>query len=79
VITQALASLPATISQPDRDWAEATLAEHAQNFDPRRLRVIARRVLDQLDPDGPAPAESGSLPRGRRAAHSRSPRRRDQL
>jgi hypothetical protein len=57
VITQTMAALPATVSQPDRDWAEATLAEHAQNFDPRRLSVIARRVLVQLDPDGPGPAD----------------------
>ena len=58
VITQAMAVLPSTVSQDDRDWAEATLAEHAQNFDPARLRVIARRIVDQLNPDGPAPAES---------------------
>jgi Domain of unknown function (DUF222) len=57
VITQTMAALPSTVSQGDRDWAEATLAEHAQDFDPRRLRVIARRIVDQLDPDGPAPAE----------------------
>ncbi|MGH3886261.1 MAG: DUF222 domain-containing protein [Pseudonocardiaceae bacterium] len=57
VITETMAGLPSTLSQDDRDWAEATLAEHAQNFDPRRLRVIARRIIDQLDPDGPAPAE----------------------
>jgi uncharacterized protein DUF222 len=57
VITQTMAVLPSTVSPQDRDWAEATLAEHAQNFDPRRLRVIARRIIDQLDPDGPAPAE----------------------
>ncbi len=57
VITQTMVALPSTVSQDDRDWAEATLAEHAQNFDPRRLRVIARRIVDQLDPDGPAPAE----------------------
>jgi uncharacterized protein DUF222 len=53
VITQAIAALPSTVSPHDRDWAEATLAEHAQDFDPRRLRVIARRIIDQLDPDGP--------------------------
>ena len=57
VITEAMAALPATVSPEDRDWAEATLAEHAQNFDPSRLRVIAKRIIDQLDPDGPAPAE----------------------
>jgi hypothetical protein len=53
-----MAALPSTVSPQDRDWAEATLAERAQDFDPRRLRVIARRVVDQLDPDGPAPVES---------------------
>ncbi|MGH3782643.1 MAG: DUF222 domain-containing protein [Pseudonocardiaceae bacterium] len=57
VIIQTMAALPSTISQDDRDWAEATLAEHAQNFDPHRLKVIARRIVDQFDPDGPAPAE----------------------
>ena len=62
VITQAMAALPSTVSPYDRDWAEATLAEHAQNFDPRRLRVIARRVIDQLDPDGPAPSHEPDDP-----------------
>ncbi len=57
VITQTMAALPSTVSQHDRDWAEATLAEHAPNFDPRRLSVIARRIVDQLDPDGPPPDE----------------------
>ena len=57
VITQTMAALPSAISQDDRDWAEAALAEHAHNFDPRRLRVIAQRIIDQLDPDGPAPVE----------------------
>ncbi|MGH3974757.1 MAG: DUF222 domain-containing protein, partial [Pseudonocardiaceae bacterium] len=46
-----------TVSADDRDWAEAKLAEHAAHFDPRRLRIIARRVIDQLDPDGTPPVE----------------------
>jgi hypothetical protein len=58
VIIQTMAALPATVGPPDREWADATLAQHAQDFDPRRLRVIARRVLDKLDPDGSAPVES---------------------
>lgn len=57
-----MAALPSTVSQPDRDWAEATLAEHAPNFDPHRLKVIARRVIDQLDPDGPAPSDKPDDP-----------------
>ncbi len=62
VITETMAALPSTVSQDDRDWAEATLAEHAQNFDPRRLRVIARRIVDQLDPDGPPPHDEPDDP-----------------
>jgi Domain of unknown function (DUF222) len=57
VIAQTMAVLPSTVSPQDRDWVEATLAEHAHNFDPRRLRTIAQRIVEQLDPDGPAPAE----------------------
>jgi len=65
VITQTMAALPSTVSQDDRDWAEATLAEHAQDFDPQRLRVIARRIIDQLDPDGPPhlPSRMSPVPR----------------
>jgi hypothetical protein len=62
VITQTMAMLPSTVCQYDRDWAEATLAEHAHNFDPRRLRVIARRIIDQLDPDGPPPGNEPDDP-----------------
>ena len=50
VITEAMAVLPSTVSQDDRDWAEATLAEHGQNFDPARLRVIAKRIVDSSIP-----------------------------
>jgi hypothetical protein len=57
VITQTMAQLPSMLSQHDRDQVEATLAEQARSFDPRRLSVIARRVLDQLDPDGRPPPE----------------------
>lgn len=32
-------------------------AEHARSFESRRLAILARRIRDRLDPDGPRPAE----------------------
>ncbi|MGH3781448.1 MAG: DUF222 domain-containing protein, partial [Pseudonocardiaceae bacterium] len=40
-----------------RERAEADLAGYARDFDPRRLRIIAHRLVAHLDPDGPAPGE----------------------
>lgn len=42
-----------------RQQAEATLAGYARDFDPRRLRIIAHRMLTALDPDGPEPGNDG--------------------
>src|SRR5919199_1568406 len=53
VIAEALATVPETA----RAQAEATLAGYARDFDPRRLRIIADRVLATVDPDGPEPAD----------------------
>jgi hypothetical protein len=55
VITETLGALPASVPQPARDRAEADLAGYARDFDPRRLRIIAHRMLACLDPDGPPP------------------------
>jgi len=60
VITETITALPASIPQPARDRAEADLAEYARDFDPRRLRIIAQRLVANLDPDGPSPAEDAS-------------------
>jgi hypothetical protein len=62
VIAQTMAQLPSTVSQDDRDQIEATLAQHARDFDPRQLGVIARRILDQLDPDGTPPLQEPDDP-----------------
>ncbi|MGH3913369.1 MAG: DUF222 domain-containing protein [Pseudonocardiaceae bacterium] len=56
VITETMAALPASVPEPARERAEADLAAHARDFDPRRLRIIAHRLLANLDPDGPEPA-----------------------
>jgi hypothetical protein len=57
VITETIAALPASVPPPARDRAEADLAGYARDFDPRRLRIIAGRLVATLDPDGPAPVD----------------------
>ncbi|MGH3773302.1 MAG: DUF222 domain-containing protein [Pseudonocardiaceae bacterium] len=57
VITETIAALPASVPEPARERAEADLAGYARDFDPRRLRIIAQRLVATLDPDGPPPGE----------------------
>lgn len=57
VITETMATLPASVPEPARERVEAELAGYACDFDPRRLRTIAQRILDTLDPDGPEPTD----------------------
>jgi hypothetical protein len=57
VITETITALPVSVPQSARDRAEAALAGYARDFDPRRLRIIAQRLVATLDPDGPAPGE----------------------
>jgi hypothetical protein len=57
VITETMAALPASVPQPARDRAEADLAGYARDFDPRRLRIIAQRLVATLDPDGAPPVD----------------------
>lgn len=57
VITETMVLLPASVPEPARERVEADLAGYARDFDPRRLRIIAQRMVDVLDPDGPQPAE----------------------
>jgi hypothetical protein len=54
--------LPASVPEAARERVEADLAGYACDFDPLRLRIIARRMLDVLDPDGPEPTEDDSTP-----------------
>jgi hypothetical protein len=49
--------LRAQVTPEQRDQVEADLVEYAKTFEPRRLTTLARRIRDQLDPDGPAPQE----------------------
>ncbi|MGH4016283.1 MAG: DUF222 domain-containing protein [Pseudonocardiaceae bacterium] len=52
-----MATIPASMPEPVRERVEADLAGYARDFDPRRLRTLAHRVLANLDPDGPEPAD----------------------
>jgi hypothetical protein len=61
VITEALAGLPASVPEAARQQAEATLAGDARDFDPRRLRIIADRLVATLDPNGPEPRDEAPL------------------
>jgi hypothetical protein len=57
VIAETLGALPASVTPAVRDRADADLAGYARDFDPRRLRIIAQRLLACLDPDGLPPQE----------------------
>lgn len=57
VITETMVLLPTSVPEPARERVEADLAGYARDFDPRRLRIIAQRMLDVLDPDGPEPED----------------------
>jgi hypothetical protein len=50
------------LSRPDLDSdqvaaAEQQLVRHAQQLAPKDLRVVADRIIDAVDPDGPAPVD----------------------
>ncbi len=57
VITETMAALPASVPEPARERVEADLAGYARDFDPRRLRLLAHRMLATVDPDGPEPRD----------------------
>ncbi len=57
VITEAMATLPNSVPESARERAETDLAGYAREFDPRRLRILAERIIATLDPDGPEPRD----------------------
>jgi len=59
-LTETMTLMPYSVPEPARERIERDLAAHAQDFDPRRLRVIAQRMLDVVDPDGPEPREDSA-------------------
>ena len=57
VITETVNAIPAYVSGPDREAAEAELARHARSFNSTSLHRIGQHILAHLDPDGPAPRD----------------------
>ena len=52
VITTALTDLPGWIGEAKRAEAETWLLDHAAEFGPDELRLLARRIWEVIDPDG---------------------------
>ena len=52
-----MGAIPATVSVPDRESAEAELARHARSFNSTSLHRIGLHILNHLDPDGPEPRD----------------------
>lgn len=50
VIARCLAELPADLDRAIRDRAERELVARAAEFDPRRLRILGRRILEIVAP-----------------------------
>jgi hypothetical protein len=52
VITATVDKLPAALAAENEAWLEAELVAQARDFDPARVTILGRRLLDVLDPDG---------------------------
>jgi hypothetical protein len=52
IITTTITELPHAVAAERDLEAEAFLLEQARQFDPRTLRIVARRLSDTLNPDG---------------------------
>lgn len=61
VITATMALLGASVTPQQRQQIENDLVEHARTFEPHRLAILARRIRDRLDPDGPPPPEPAPM------------------
>jgi hypothetical protein len=71
IVTATVEALPGDVAaEQDRD-IEAFLVEQARQFDPRTLRVIARRLLDTVDPDGTLSSAADRARRRQLTAHQR--------
>ena len=63
IVERALRDLPSTTDPAVLAQAEQTLTEHALAFGPKELRLIAGRLIDAADPDGPPPDDTESQQR----------------
>ena len=51
MIVDAVRALPATVGPEGRDKAELHLLEQAAEFNPKQLKVLAKHLIDVIDPD----------------------------
>ena len=56
-IADTVERIPAADRAEHAGAAESTLLEYARTVDPRTVKLLGQRILAQLDPDGPSPAE----------------------
>lgn len=57
VVIDTMTRIPASVHPDEAAQAEETLAGYAQQFEPRALTSLGRRVLAHLDPDGDPPTD----------------------
>jgi hypothetical protein len=72
VITHALDDLPSATDAEVRAVAETHLVEAAGTFEPRRLRILGRKILDVVAPEVSESAEGAALEREEQAARRRT-------
>jgi hypothetical protein len=56
-VAETVEAIPAPVRAEHAGPVEATLLEHARTSDPATVRLLGRRILAHLDPDGPSPEE----------------------
>ena len=71
VIVKALGELPAELDPQIRVTAEARLVEYCDEFTPRQLEVLGRRILDVVAPEVAEEHERKALERSERRARRR--------
>src|SRR6185503_13095332 len=57
VIADTVEAIPAADRAEHAGQVESTLLEHARTENPHTLRLLGKRILAHLDPDGPSPDE----------------------
>ena len=61
-ILSTLSALPVTVSEQERENGEKILVDLARDAGPKQIKRAAKRLLDQLDPDGPEPKDREPKP-----------------
>ena len=62
IITTTLAAIPSEVDVEQQELAESMLVELGRTLDSRELKIAARRILANLDQDGPEPHDPPEPP-----------------